>query len=204
MVKKNKQSSSATSSSHAKRKQKSKTPKTKEQQETEDNKADFYLDDKDADLAYDSDELENEQSEHGSELDFDENDYVSSEHEDASGDDDDDDGKEKKPKKEKKLTRAELKKIINKCTSSGSLIDLTKLVIIFTKITNPNTNETTISLDNLNNELIYTYYNDYKDFQVIPFSNLTDNHLKNYKEISTKYINIVKSIDDAIPVNTFN
>ena len=138
MVKKNKQSSSATSSSHAKRKQKSKTPKTKEQQETEDNKADFYLDDKDADLAYDSEELENEQSEHGSELDFDENDYVSSEHEDTSGDDDDD-GKEKKPKKEKKLTRAELKKIINKCTSSGSLIDLTKLVIIFTKITNPNT-----------------------------------------------------------------
>ena len=134
MVKKNKQSSSS-SSSHAKRKQKSKTSKTKEQ-ENEDNKADFYLDDKDADLAYDSDELE--QSEHGSELDFDENDYVSSEHEDASNEDGDD-GKEKKPKKEKKLTRSELKKIINKCTSSGSLMDLTKLVIIFTKITNPNT-----------------------------------------------------------------
>ena len=55
----------------------------------ESNKADFYLDDADADLAYDSSELEEESiendqdmseeeemSEHGSELDFKEEDYI--------------------------------------------------------------------------------------------------------------------------------
>ena len=76
--------------------------------------------------------------------------------------------------------------------------------IDITKTTNPNTNEITISLDNLNNELIYTYYNNYKNFQVIPFTNLTDDYLKDYKEISKKYINIIRSIDNTIPINTFN
>lgn len=76
--------------------------------------------------------------------------------------------------------------------------------IDITKTTNPNTKETTIDLDNLNNELIYTYYNNYKNFQVIPFTNLTDDYLKDYKEISKKYINIIRSIDNEIPINTFN
>ena len=76
--------------------------------------------------------------------------------------------------------------------------------IDITKTTNPNTKETTIDLDNLNNELIYTYYNNYKNFQVIPFTNLTDDYLKDYKEISKKYINIIRSIDNKIPINTFN
>ena len=76
--------------------------------------------------------------------------------------------------------------------------------IDITKTTNPNTKETTIDLDNLNNELIYTYYNNYKNFQVIPFTNLTDDYLKDYKEISKKYINIIRSIDNEIPINNFN
>jgi len=66
-------------------------------------------------------------------------------------------------------------------------------------------NEIKIELDNLNNELLYTYYtSDYKNFKVIPFSELTNNYLKDYKLIGDKYINIIKSIDNTIKVNTFN
>ena len=62
--------------------------------------------------------------------------------------------------------------------------------------------ETTITLSNLENELLYTYYTkDYKDFKVIPFSNLTDEYLKDYQNIYTRYKNIVQSIDSNINVN---
>ena len=77
-----------------------------------------------------------------------------------------------------------------------SSIDITKTI--------STDNNISIKLDNLNNELLYTYYNNYKNFKVIPFSKLTEEYLKDYQSISTKYINIIKSIDNTIPVNTFN
>ena len=77
-----------------------------------------------------------------------------------------------------------------------SSIDITKTI--------SKDNTINIKLDNLNNELLYTYYNNYKNFKVIPFSQLTEEYLKNYQSIATKYINIVKSIDNTIKVNTFN
>lgn len=77
-----------------------------------------------------------------------------------------------------------------------SSIDITKTVSKDNKID--------IKLDNLNNELLYTYYtSDYKDFKVIPFSKLTNEYLKNYKTIGNKYVDIVKNIDNTIEVNTF-
>lgn len=61
---------------------------------------------------------------------------------------------------------------------------------------------TTIKLSNLNNELLYTYYTkNYKDFKVIPFSQLTDEYLNNYQNIYSKYHDIVKSIDSNININ---
>lgn len=74
-----------------------------------------------------------------------------------------------------------------------SSIDITKIV---------DENNTNIKLSNLNNELLYTYYTkDYKDFKVIPFSNLTDEYLKDYKSIYPKYKDIVQSIDKNINVS---
>lgn len=113
----------------AKEKRKQKKPEKKDE-EKEENKADFYLDDADADLAYNSSDLE--ESEHGSELDFDENEYVSSEEEEEEG------KNENEEKKEKKMTKAELKKLIQKA-SSGVEMSLTKIIILFGKVTNPNT-----------------------------------------------------------------
>jgi len=60
---------------------------------------------------------------------------------------------------------------------------------------------TTITVDNLNNELLYTYYtSNYKDIKVIPFTLMNENYLSNYKEVYEKYKGIVQSIDNNIPV----
>lgn len=63
-------------------------------------------------------------------------------------------------------------------------------------------NETIITLNNLNNELIYTYYKNYKDFKVIPFSNSDiHNHLKDANNIYNTYKNIVTKLYNDISVN---
>ena len=117
-----------------KEKKKNKNPNNKKEENYQENKADFFLDDADADLAYNSSELEEEEekedeelSEHGSDLDFNAEDYESSE-----------DEKEKKIK-EKSMNREELKNLINK-TKNGNNIAITKLLILFNQITNPNNN----------------------------------------------------------------
>ncbi len=115
-----------------KEKKKNKKEKIKKDEKLEENKADFFLDDEDADLAYNSSELEEEEekeefSEHGSDLDFNEEDYESSEEE-----------KETK-KKEKFMSREELKKLINK-TKNGNSFAINKLLILFNQITNQSNN----------------------------------------------------------------
>lgn len=62
-------------------------------------------------------------------------------------------------------------------------------------------NETKITLENLNNELIYTYHNNYKDFKVIPFSNNDiHNYLNNSQNIYEDYKKIVTKLDENIKV----
>ena len=77
-----------------------------------------------------------------------------------------------------------------------SSIDITKVV---------DGDNITIKLDNLNNELLYTYYtSSYKDIKVIPFSMMNSNYLSNYKEVYNKYKGIVQSIDSNILVKDLN
>ena len=62
-----------------------------------------------------------------------------------------------------------------------------------------------IVIDNLENELLYTYYtSNYKDIKVIPFSKINSNYLLNYIEIYDEYKNIVQSLDSNIVVNDLN
>ena len=59
----------------------------------------------------------------------------------------------------------------------------------------------TITIDNLENELLYTYYtSNYKDIKVIPFSSMTSDYLSNYNQVYDKYKNIVQSLDSDIYV----
>lgn len=64
-------------------------------------------------------------------------------------------------------------------------------------------NNTTIKLENLNNDLIYTYHNNYKDFKVIPFSNSDINkYLDNVSSIYEKYSKYVTSLDNSINIKS--
>ena len=61
--------------------------------------------------------------------------------------------------------------------------------------------ENNIIIDNIENELIYTYHNNYKDFLVIPFSNNEiKTYLSNYKEVYNTYASIINSNDIRINI----
>jgi len=59
--------------------------------------------------------------------------------------------------------------------------------------------ETTIKIDNVENDLIYTYYTNWSRFKVIPFSNpAISDYLPNYKSVYNTYANVIKSDDERI------
>ncbi len=58
-----------------------------------------------------------------------------------------------------------------------------------------------ISIGNINNELIYTYYSNWRNFKVIPFSNSDiQKYLPKYKEVYERYKKIVQKYDETIHV----
>ena len=62
-------------------------------------------------------------------------------------------------------------------------------------------NQTNITIENINNELLYTYYHNWRNFKVIPFSNKEiSNYLPNYPEIYNIYKPIIQKYDSSIPV----
>ncbi len=61
--------------------------------------------------------------------------------------------------------------------------------------------DVTIKIDNIKNDLIYTYYSNWRNFKVIPFSNGDiRNYLSKYRDVYDKYAKIVSSEDDRISV----
>ena len=63
--------------------------------------------------------------------------------------------------------------------------------------------QTTIKLDNLNNELLYNYYqkgSKWTNFKVIPFSMMNENYNKDYQRLYEKYSAVVKMYDQNIKV----
>ena len=69
-----------------------------------------------------------------------------------------------------------------------------------------NDKETTIKITNVENELIYNYYNQstWKDYHVIPFSNEEiKTYLPNYKNVYETYKKVVQSIDNNMYVKSY-
>ena len=59
--------------------------------------------------------------------------------------------------------------------------------------------KTTIKIDNINNDLIYTYYTNWSRFQVIPFSNAEiKNYLPGYSNVYDTYAKVIASDDERI------
>ena len=64
-------------------------------------------------------------------------------------------------------------------------------------------NQTTITIDNVKGDLLYTYHNgSYSDFKIIPLYKLTNSILYNYETIKEKYEAIINQNDDSIIVGT--
>ena len=171
----------------------------------ESNKADFYLDDADADLAYDSSELEaesmeeepemnensmneeeEEMSEHGSELDFKEEDYIPSESEE----------KEEK-KKTKSLSKKELKKLMEK-VSEGSEIYITKFLILTGEITNPNKEmnleegeENILNQNKVINNIIKFFIKELPDILQLKMNSKNEEKNKSNNNLIKKYVSIL-------------
>lgn len=61
--------------------------------------------------------------------------------------------------------------------------------------------DVSVKVDNVNNELIYTYYKSYRSFKVVPFSNENIvNYLPDYKNVYDTYVGVVKKYDQNMPV----
>ena len=171
----------------------------------ESNKADFYLDDEDADLAYDSSELEaesmeenqelednsmneeeEEMSEHGSELDFKEEDYIPSESEEKD-----------EEKKTQSMTKKDLKKLMDK-VSEGSEIYITKFLILVGKLTNPekemNLSEDTENVLNQNkviNNIIKYFIKELPDILQLKINTKNEDKNKSNNNLIKRYVSIL-------------
>ena len=171
----------------------------------ESNKADFYLDDEDADLAYDSSELEaesmeeepemkensmneeeEEMSEHGSELDFKEEDYIPSE----------DEGDEEKEKM-KSLSKKELKKLMDK-VSEGSEIYITKFLILTGRLTNPDKEmnleegeENVLNQNKVINNIIKYFIKELPDILQLKMNSKNEEKNKSNNSLIKKYVSIL-------------
>ena len=61
--------------------------------------------------------------------------------------------------------------------------------------------ESSIELNDLNNELIFTYYKNWKNYKVVPFSNpKIGKYISDYKRLYNKYSAVIKRMDKSVPV----
>ena len=79
----------------------------------------------------------------------------------------------------------------NKMVGLMSSLDITKTV---------KGDDVDIKIDNINNELIFTYYQGYRNFKVIPFSEINSTYLPTYESVYDKYSEVVKMYDEAMQV----
>lgn len=79
----------------------------------------------------------------------------------------------------------------NKMVGLMSSLDITKTV---------KGDDVDIKIDNINNELIFTYYQGYRNFKVIPFSEINSTYLPTYESVYDKYSEVVKMYDDTMQV----
>lgn len=79
----------------------------------------------------------------------------------------------------------------NKMVGLMSSLDITKTV---------KGDDVDIKIDNINNELIFTYYQGYRNFKVVPFSEIDSTYLPTYESVYNEYSEVVKMYDETMPV----
>lgn len=82
------------------------------------------------------------------------------------------------------------------CTNYKCMVGLMSSLTITKTV---NDGETSIVIDNIQNDLIYTYYSGWANFKVIPFSHPDiKNYAYNYQDIYNTYAEVIKSNDSRI------
>lgn len=82
------------------------------------------------------------------------------------------------------------------CTNYKCMIGLMSSLTITKRITGE---EVEITIDNIENNLIYTYYKNWRNFKVIPFSDpQIKKYLSNYQKVYNTYSKIIESSDERI------
>ena len=61
-----------------------------------------------------------------------------------------------------------------------------------------------VKVDNLGADLTYTYNKNHRDYKVIPFSKMSEEYNKDYKNIYEDYKNILTSLNQNINVKPIN
>jgi len=94
----------------------------------------------------------------------------------------------------------------NFISAQANDLDYNKLVGLMTSIDITKTvkgEEVEIVIDNINNELLYTYYSlpSWRNYKVVPFSQMTTNYNYDYKRLYEKYSAVIKMYDETLPVN---
>lgn len=83
-------------------------------------------------------------------------------------------------------------------------LDYAKMVGLLTSIKITKTvidGKSSIELSDLNNELIFTYYNNFRNYKVVPFSNPNiSKYLGDYRRVYNKYSAVIKNMDKSVPV----
>lgn len=86
--------------------------------------------------------------------------------------------------------------------NDGACLDYKCMVGLMPSLTITKTvlgDDVTIKIDNIENELIYTYYSKFRNFLVVPFSNSEiKEYLPRYQAIYEKYAKIIESDDSRI------
>lgn len=96
----------------------------------------------------------------------------------------------------------------NIISAQASSSNYNKIVGVMTSVDIVKTSfqgETTVKLENLDNELTYCYHNSsYRDFKIVPFSQMNESYNKNYVSLYNTYSAILKMYDDSINVKPLN
>ena len=82
------------------------------------------------------------------------------------------------------------------CTYYKCMVGLMTSLTITKTVTG---DEVSVKIDNINNDLIYTYYTGWRYFKIIPFSNPEiKNYLPGYQNVYNTYAKIIESSDERI------
>lgn len=92
----------------------------------------------------------------------------------------------------------------NLISAQETNLDYAKMVGLLSSVKITKTvkgDDTEISLSDVNNELVFTYYSGWRNFKIVPFSSpdISD-YIWDYERLYNKYSSVIKNMDDSIPV----